>query len=89
MARLEIRLDGHDIGADKALFTARTTLRILRSIEKEMTGKRAAIHWKVDIFSGFRETTVVVRDESPRGKDEAVAFDTAELAMKRMAAKEV
>ena len=50
--RLEIRVDGEDVAGDKMLRIAQSTLKMLRSVEFQMSGKKRTINWRVDMMSG-------------------------------------
>jgi hypothetical protein len=49
---LEIKADGKDIEALSMLKLASATIKLLRAIEKDMSGKRPSIQWRINILSG-------------------------------------
>ena len=69
MSRLEIKVDGGDVAADKMLRAATLTLKILKDIEKQICkeqGVKPSVRWRVDIMSGFDYGLVALRAEVPR-----------------------
>ena len=68
MSRLEIKVDGDDVGAQKMLKAALLTLGILKSIERQICkeqGSKPSIRWRVDIQSGFSYGLIALRAEPP------------------------
>lgn len=56
MSRLMITADGDDIKAETMLQLALRTLKLLRALERNITGKRRSeIEWRVDMMSGFSQ----------------------------------
>ena len=73
MARLEIKVDGKDVGATKMLSAATSMLRILQSIEKSQAkekGIKPSIRWRVDMQSGNDYGLIAIRAE-PASRDKA------------------
>ena len=82
MARLEMRIEYESFTATKVLKTANTFLKLLKSIERETTGRHATIPWQIDILSGARVAIIVLRSDIADSM--AFATDTANEAIKRM-----
>ena len=64
--RIEIKVDGDDVGATQMLRMASLTLKILQSIEKEICkkdGTKPIIRWRVDMQSGFNFGLIALRGE--------------------------
>jgi hypothetical protein len=74
------------VGASKVLRTATRMLKLLNTIEAEMTGKKAAIDWETDIMTSPSRAIIKLSEAGGRGSK--LAFDTAAgalAAMKRRA----
>ncbi len=68
MARIELRMDGKSLRAQDVLGAATGMAKLLRSIEREVTGKRrATIVWHVDIQTGFFSTLIALRTVADDG----------------------
>lgn len=52
--RLEIRVDGDDVGAAKMLQAATSILRMLQGVERAKLGKASKTQWRVGMMSGHR-----------------------------------
>ena len=52
MAHLSIKVDGKDIRAESMLKIATQTVKLLRAIEKNQTGKKSVADWKVQMMTG-------------------------------------
>ena len=69
MSRLEIKVDGDDVAADRMLKIASTALSILKGIEKAMCkekGVKPGIRWFIDMQSGFSYGLIALRAEPPK-----------------------
>jgi hypothetical protein len=69
MSRLEIKVDGDDVAADKMLRVATRTLKTLKDIEKQICqeqGIKPSIRWRVDMMSGFSYGLIALSADYPR-----------------------
>jgi len=89
MSRLEIKVDGQDVAADKMLRMATLTLKLLRSIEIEhakaagRSPRKHRVRWRVDIQSGFNFGLIAIRGELPEGqKSDALTQETSQAIMR-------
>lgn len=70
MSRLEIKVDGDDVGADKMLRVASLTIKMLKAIERDICkekGTKPSVRWRVDMQSGFEYGLIAIRGEPPKG----------------------
>ena len=90
MSRLEVKMDGDDVAADKMLTMATLLLKLIRSIEREYAkkdgkklNKKNRIRWRVDMQSGFSYGLIVLRGETPEGqRDTPLHQETTQEIMK-------
>lgn len=69
MSRLEIKVDGDHVGADKMLRLASLTIKMLKAIERDICkekGIKPSVQWRVDILSGFEYGLVAIRGKPLR-----------------------
>ncbi len=83
MASLSLRIEGEELSATKVLLAASTFVKLLKEIERQVTGKkRATVQWQVSIMSTPSLALISLQSD---GKDvEKVAVDTAQEALARM-----
>jgi len=85
MARVEMRLDGESPAAGTVLKAAQSFLRLLRAIEKEITGKRPSVRWEIDILTGRTSSLIVLRSEGAASEThELVALEAADRAFREI-----
>ena len=65
--------EGELLGADKVLKLACASLDLLRSIEREMSGKRAALVWTVEIYMLSDRAVIGFSSRGQRGHAAKVA----------------
>ena len=85
MANVNLRIEGENLSATKVLSAATTFVKLLKEIEREVTGKKqATLSWHVNISS---TTSLALISLYSNGRDRAavkIAFDTAQEALARM-----
>jgi len=75
-------VSGEPLTAQKMLGAAKTMLSLVRTIEKEKTGKHPSIPWQVDIFTGHSCCHIVIRHD---GKEHgSIALETVKIALNRI-----
>ncbi len=89
MARLEVKVDGDDVTAEKMLSAATLTLKLLRDIEKSRPGPKKKIRWRVDIMSGYSYGLIAIRAEPPADGPDVLGEAEAIFAQFRKTANPV
>ena len=83
MARLDLRIEGEKVGASKVLLAASSLLKMLKAVERDVTGKKqATIPWEVTIVTTSVGVFITLRSEGDEVK--AIAFETTQKALARM-----
>ena len=87
MARLTLRIEKEGALASKTLAIAATTLKTLKHIERNITGKKRAVTpWEVDVLSTPSCVLIVFHAGEDKPSRSPVAEETAAALMDRMEA---